>query len=139
MKSVRVAGMFTVALDVWDQNANTLTDVSSQTTGTRNVVLVKNICTHPKDVQIKVSLPNGLQSLEFVVAGSSQDRWEDDASQIANKGTNTLACELKRNGGPVSHNEPIQLDELLSRHGPHQKFVAVNSTNIPFRTTINAI
>lgn len=140
MKSVRVAGMFQVTLDVVDKKSGSTGTIDSHTRGCRNVVIVKNICTLPKQVGVQVSLPNRTTSAEFVVGGSGQSRWNDQTSTtIASGGTTTLGCPLRRTSGPNSIGEPIQLDILLSSDGPPKPLLPVHSKRLPFQTTIDAM
>ena len=69
MKSVKVAGMFKVTLDVVDNAGSSISRIDSSSGLCRNVVTIKNICTLPKQVGVDVSLLNRTTSVEFLVGG----------------------------------------------------------------------
>ena len=141
MKSVRVAGMFNVTLDVEDHLGRSISRIDSTMRGCRNVVSIKNICTLPKQVGVEVLLPNGTTSVEFLVGGStSSSKWSDQtAGAIANGGTGKLGCSMRRTSGPNSFGESIQLDKLYSGDGPPKPLVPVVTSKIPFQITIDAV
>jgi hypothetical protein len=140
VKSVRVAGVFNVTLDVLDSSGISINSIDSLTLGCRHVITIKNISASPKQVSVEVSLPNGTTSLEFLVGGSSQYQWIGQTpGAIAGGGIGTLSCPLERTYGPNSIGEPIQLDRIKSGDGPPKPLFTVSSTRIPFQDIIDAV
>jgi len=129
--------MFRVTLEVVDQSGNSISSIDATTNNPRNRVTVENICQLPKAVEVEVSLLNGQQRLEFMVAGQGQSDWRDTTSLIASKGKAMLECLVARNAGFAGQNEPIQFDQLSSRPAINTTFFPVNDTNVPFQITIN--
>jgi hypothetical protein len=135
--AANVSGFFYLSMEVLDNSGASLTTVSAGTGTAFHTVHIQNISTLPRDARVVCVLPNGTRRIEFVVAGTAQDRWDNSTLRIPKSVTRDLACDLRKNTGPASGNEPIQCDEVYEKRGtlPWTRLTA----GVPFQMTINVV
>lgn len=94
-----------------------MTRIAADTETARHVISIENISDRARDARAVASLPYGTARLEFVFNGSVQSTWDKHLLRIPGRRIRILDCDLRRNGGSPTPNEPLQCDELYEKRG----------------------
>jgi hypothetical protein len=134
--SANVSGLFFVSMEIQDHLGRPLSNISARTQGARHVVRVENVSSLTQNARVFASLPNGKRRIEFVGRAGAIDTWNDVRNNIASGAIVDLDFPLRRNSGPHSPAEPIQIDDVQDSVGT---LVGNPATcGVPFTMTIAA-
>lgn len=138
MSPVKVSGLFSITMDVVDGGGKSVPLLDSSTHRPRHVITVENISSLPRDVHAFASLPHGVRRIEFIGPSNSPlTHWDGQVLNIPQTAKRDIESDLRRNGGPAGHAEPIQCDEIRERRGGSSLAWNKLHQNLPFQITVD--